>query len=89
MTNEMERYRFEPVEARYVRLLCNGNSTNKWNSPTEIRVRFDELDAIEDLMPEPSSEVDGNENWYDLAGRKTVPVRKGIYIVNGKKVLVK
>ena len=89
MTNEMERYRFEPVEARYVRLLCSGNSTNKWNSPTEIRIRFDELDAIEDLMPEPSSEVDGSENWYDLAGRKTTPVRKGIYIVNGKKVLVK
>ena len=89
MTNEMERYRFEPVEARYVRLLCNGNSTNKWNSPTEIRVRFDELDTIEDLTPEPSSKVVESENWYDLAGRKTTPVRKGIYIVNGKKVLVK
>lgn len=89
MTNEMERYRFEPVEARYVRLLCNGNSTNKWNSPTEIRVRFDELDTIEDLMPEPSSNFVESENWYDLAGRKTTPVRKGIYILNGKKVLVK
>ena len=32
-----------------------------------------------------------NGNWYDLNGRKlnAKPVKKGLYIVNGKKVLVK
>ncbi len=88
MTNEMERYRFEPTEARYVRLLCSGNSTNNWNSPTEIRIRFDELDAIDDItakIPECSS----SEAIYDLAGRKTDSLRKGLYIINGQRVFVK
>ena len=32
-----------------------------------------------------------NEKWYDLQGRRydTIPTRKGIYINNGKKVIVK
>lgn len=85
-TIQMERYRFEPVEARYVRLLCNGNSTNKWNSPTEIRVRFDELDGIgnvEDTMARQQSA----ETIFDLSGRPVgVPQRGKIYIVNGRKV---
>lgn len=40
MTNELERYHFTPVTARYVRLLCNGNSQggDQWNSITELRV---------------------------------------------------
>ena len=92
LTNELERYRFEPVEARYVRLLCNGNSTNKWNSPTEIRIRFDEVDGINEPTPDPSRQ--GREAagaWYDLSGRQIInrPTTKGIYIINGKKVFVK
>lgn len=92
MTNEMERYRFEPVEARYVRLLCSGNSTNKWNSPTEIRIRFDEIDGINEPTPDPTRQ--GGEEagaWYDLSGRQIInrPTTKGIYIINGKKVFVK
>ncbi len=88
MTNELERYRFEPTEARYVRLLCSGNSTNKWNSPTEIRIRFDELDAIGDIAAETSDDT-SSDAIYDLAGRKTDSMRKGLYIINGKKVFVK
>lgn len=40
LTEEMERYKFGPVEARYVRLMCNGNSQggDNWNSITEARV---------------------------------------------------
>ena len=88
LTNEMERYRIQPVEARYVRLLCSGNSTNKWNSPTEVRIRFDETDAINDILDE-SVESPTSDLIYDLAGRKTNVLRKGIYVVNGKKVIVK
>ena len=90
MTNEMERYRFDPTEARYVRLLCSGNSTNKWNSPTEIRIRFDEPDGISDLA---NDDMIGNSSHdaarYDISGRRVSQLRKGIYIVNGKKVFVK
>jgi hypothetical protein len=33
----------------------------------------------------------GNANWYSLDGRKLngIPTEKGLYIVNGKKVMVK
>lgn len=36
-------------------------------------------------------DADGNENWYDMNGRKLPgkPVGKGAYIVNGKKVTIK
>ena len=30
-----------------------------------------------------------NGNWYDLSGRRVAQPTKGIYIVNGKKVVVK
>ena len=32
-----------------------------------------------------------NGNWYDLNGRKlnAAPTRKGVYILNGKKVVIK
>lgn len=43
LTNEMERYKFAAAEARYVRLMCNGNSQggDNWNSITEARVWVD------------------------------------------------
>jgi hypothetical protein len=32
-----------------------------------------------------------NDNWYDLNGRKLngMPTTKGVYILNGRKVVVK
>jgi hypothetical protein len=30
-----------------------------------------------------------NDTYYDLQGRKVIPGKKGIYIHNGKKVIVK
>lgn len=43
LTNEMERYKFDAAQARYVRLMCNGNSQggDNWNSITEARVFVD------------------------------------------------
>lgn len=88
LTNEMERYRFLPVEARYVRLLCSGNSTNKWNSPTEIRIRFNNPDGFDEIE---NKQEKNNEVIYDLSGRRVLHNKliKGIYIINGKKVLRK
>ena len=94
LTNEMERYYFTPVDARYVRLVCSGNSTNDWNSPTEIRIRFDgSSDGIHSLTPTPSR--NGGE-VYDLSGRQvnnskfkiqSSKPQRGIYIENGRKVV--
>ena len=91
LTNELERYRFEPVEARYVRLLCSGNSTNKWNSPTEVRIRYDEVNSIQSIDAN-GNDVDyaDDASTFDLAGRRVpAPNRKGLYIIGGRKVYVR
>lgn len=88
LTNEMERYRFEPVNAQYVRLLCNGNSTNNWNSPTEVRIRFDEVDEVGSI-PAATGVGEGQPSMYDLSGRRVhgAQPKSGIYVINGKKVV--
>ncbi|MGC3978571.1 MAG: polysaccharide lyase family 8 super-sandwich domain-containing protein [Paludibacteraceae bacterium] len=53
LTDEMERYKFsQPVSARYVRIVGNGNSTGgeNWNSITEVRVRFDNTPVFDVIM---------------------------------------
>jgi rhamnogalacturonyl hydrolase YesR len=42
LTTEMERYAFPPRKARYVRIVCNSNSSGgeNWNSITEVRIRY-------------------------------------------------
>ncbi|MBR3513108.1 MAG: glycoside hydrolase family 88 protein [Bacteroidaceae bacterium] len=42
-TSQLERYRLpQTVEARYVRIYCNGASTTAWNSILEARVRLED-----------------------------------------------
>ena len=94
LTNEMERYRFTPVTARYVRLLCSGNSTNNWNSPTEIRIRYgDDETGIRPPFVSPEGEETGASPQgaiYNLSGQEISSNRKsqGIYIKDGKKLMM-
>ena len=56
---------------------ANGFSLNLGEETTGIR-------------PTPSPSLYGGE-WYDLSGRKLTqePTQKGVYVVNGKKVIIK
>ena len=49
LTDELERFKINPLEARYVRIEGNGNTAGLWNSITEMRVkvRDNSLDKIE------------------------------------------
>lgn len=49
-----------------------------------LRMRFQEVTAIEEII----STLQNNE-VYDLNGRRVMTPAKGLYIVNGKKVLIK
>ena len=51
----------------------------------------DDATSIGSLTPNPSPTGEGSEYWYDLSGRKLdhQPTQKGVYIHNGKKVVVK
>ncbi len=69
----LERYQFNPKQARYVRIVCNGNSTggDNWNSLTEVRIRFDEITStIENNHPKPGFFISPN------------PVRSGKLVIN-------
>lgn len=37
-TSSWENFPFPPQEARYIRINCNGNTQNKWNSISEVRI---------------------------------------------------
>ena len=54
-----------------------------------INMNFDAT-GIETKRPTPDPSLNGGE-WYDLSGRKldTKPTAKGLYIMNGKKVVIK
>lgn len=89
-TNNLERYHFEPRNARFVRLICNGNSQggDQWNSITEFRV-VPTANNADDIKP-VSLQDDKASYYYDLQGRRlSHPASQGIYISNGKKIIIK
>ena len=47
-------------------------------------------DDVTGIRPTPNPSLNGGE-WYDLSGRKLDkrPATKGVYIVNGKKTVIK
>ena len=54
-----------------------------------INISFEETTGIDAMVNGQWSMVNGT--WYDLNGRKldAVPTKKGVYILNGKKVVIK
>ena len=63
-------------------ILVNGNYVqNEWVTI----VHPDYIDGIKDV----NVDLNLNDSWYDLQGRKVSKPTKGIYIKNGKKLLVK
>ena len=60
-------------------------------APNMIFFDGDETTGINSLTPDPSPTGEGSDYWYDLSGRKLEkqPMQKGLYIVNGNKVVIK
>ncbi len=75
----------EPVGAAFIAnrgVVMNGSIVaNEWVMIADQ----DYIDGVEDV----NVDLNLNDSWYDLQGRKVMNPRKGIYIKNGKKVLVK
>ena len=49
---------------------------------------FGDVTGIESLTPDPSPKGEGSE-YYNLAGQRVAQPTKGLYIVNGRKVVIK
>ena len=52
-----------------------------------IRLRFENNDGTTDIIEVPTEVLNGNGAIYDLSGRRVEKATKGVYIVNGKKVI--
>ena len=60
-------------------------------APNMIFFDGDETTGINSLTPGPSPKGEGSDYWYTLSGTRLEkqPTQKGLYIVNGKKVVIK
>ena len=54
-----------------------------------LNVNFDLEDGEAAGIVEMNANVNRNNSYYDMQGRRVAQPRRGLYIVNGKKVLVK
>lgn len=62
---------------------ADGGSTFLFSAPVEVVTGIETVKAnAETLRP-------SDDTWYDLSGRKVTAMQKGIYINNGKKIIVK
>jgi hypothetical protein len=53
-----------------------------------IRLRFNNNDGTTDIIEVPTEVLKANGAIYDLYGRRVEkPIKGGVYIVNGKKVI--
>ena len=77
-------FRLQGIEA--------GDPTDQTSNIREFVMNFDSVETTGiSLTPSPSPKGEGSENWYDLQGRKLSgkPTKKGVYILNGKKRVIK
>ena len=89
-----------PLETKYVDPSSSSYGTNPSNDSNGAKFSIIFEDEFEDINPgitttigdiESSERVVTTEGFYNLNGQKMngIPTQKGMYIVNGKKVLVK
>ena len=84
--------------------LFYGGDDPNWDKSSQAPRRASDLDGLPDRMPVriigkeatsltpvPSPTGEGSDYWYTLSGTRLdkQPTQKGIYIVNGKKVVIK
>lgn len=49
LSNELERFSFSPQNAQYVRIVCKGNSVDESGSFTEVRIRYSDSEALNNI----------------------------------------
>ena len=86
--NVLDEVDFSTVRTLTVRAIMRGSSSN-W-SPTVERTFV--LDQASGIVPVRCEEMASDDAVYDLQGRRLPdgsPLRKGVYVKNGKKILVR
>lgn len=62
---------------------ADGGSTFLFSAPVEV------ITGIKLINHEEETAKRADDSWYDLSGRKITSMQKGIYINNGKKIIIK
>ncbi len=78
---------FQPLSAVFV-LAADGASLEAVGSATAFTYPFSEATAIHQVVREGDASTSASE-VYDLMGRRVNHMNRGIYIINGKNVIVK
>ena len=61
--------------------------TTKTGTPASLTITFGGQTGLQNIR---TIDLDGTERWYDLNGHRIEkPVTKGVYVVNGRKVVIK
>ena len=77
-----------PIVVKHSAQTFDGASGPFYNENFSSAFRIEEVDDIEVGIEEVKGQ-NGVKAVYDLQGRKVANPTKGIYIINGKKVLIK
>ena len=72
------------IPAKKAYLLASYIPSSEPSAAKSYLLGLEDVTAIDDVEVEEDEKV-----YYDLAGRKVLKPTKGVYIVNGKKILVK
>jgi len=54
-----------------------------------INIDFGDGETTQITTTNDTNDTDSDSEWYDLQGRKVTKPTKGLYIVNGKKIVIK
>ena len=96
-TDNQTNYAFNGKQFVYVKNSIDVAANKAWlevgtpNSARTLTIVFDDSNATGLKAIDNGQLIMDNDDWYDLNGRKlnAAPKRKGVYIKNGKKVVVK
>jgi len=82
------KYEGSEMAARKAFVLVNGSNAALARTLTIV---FDDATGISSLTPDPSPKGEGSEYFYTLDGRRLQgkPTASGIYLSNGRKIVIK
>ena len=81
-------FKYNGAEIPPYRAYLTRNLVNEEEPPTYLTITIgDDIDGIS--QPAASLERQGDTAVYDLQGRRVSPQKKGLYIIHGKKVVIR
>ena len=76
-------------EGRYIKFVAKSEVNGRaWTSIAELGIQIESTPTSIDALSAGMAFPNGNSSYYDLSGREVVNPSHGIYINNGKKIIL-